>query len=361
MTNEIWILGATGRTGRDIAALLHERGLPLVLVGRNRERLQALAATHASGAHSAGTRIVAGTFDQQLAAIRESAGPDAPSIVINLVGPFTRTALAVARALPEGTSYVDLSNEFAAVQDILRLGRQAAAAGQTLVAGAGFGVTAIETAVVKLCEGRPRPRAVRVDAIASLASEAGPLGEALAETIADVAAFGGGTVRGGRFVRRVRVATDFTTLTTPDGDRVATGAGPSGELLAAWQASDADDVTAGSGLVPSNPVIRAVMPLATAVFRVAPARRFATGRLAKIQFTDKPAARAHSWGHARVEWPSGETREAWLRIGDAGEFTAAACAETAARLARGEGRPGAFTPATLFGTSLAESVGAEFV
>jgi short subunit dehydrogenase-like uncharacterized protein len=40
---------------------------------------------------------------------------------------------------------------------------------------------------------------------------------------------------------------------------------------------------------------------------------------------------------------------------------AAATAEVAQRLARGEGRPGAFTPAALFGPELALAAGGEFV
>lgn len=41
--NEIWILGATGRIGRNIAAGLVERHRSVVLVGRDETRLRALA------------------------------------------------------------------------------------------------------------------------------------------------------------------------------------------------------------------------------------------------------------------------------------------------------------------------------
>ncbi|WP_167758013.1 hypothetical protein [Deinococcus fonticola] len=41
--------------------------------------------------------------------------------------------------------------------------------------------------------------------------------------------------------------------------------------------------------------------------------------------------------------------------------TVAVAAEVAARLARGEGKSGAFTPAELFGPALALSVGREFI
>jgi len=71
--------------------------------------------------------------------------------------------------------------------------------------------------------------------------------------------------------------------------------------------------------------------------------------------------REFSWGHARVEWNDGTSREGWLRLGDAQHFTEAATAEVARRLLEGRAEPGAYTPGALFGPSLASDVGAEFV
>ena len=71
--------------------------------------------------------------------------------------------------------------------------------------------------------------------------------------------------------------------------------------------------------------------------------------------------RTSSWGHARVEWSDGTVREGWLRVGDGTDFTAAVAAEVTQRLLRGEGRPGAHTPGSLFGPELAEAIGGEFV
>lgn len=59
-----------------------------------------------------------------------------------------------------------------------------------------------------------------------------------------------------------------------------------------------------------------------------------------------------------MTWADGTTREGWLRAGDAMEFTTSVTAETAVRLARGEGRAGAYTPARALGPELAEAAGA---
>jgi hypothetical protein len=43
------------------------------------------------------------------------------------------------------------------------------------------------------------------------------------------------------------------------------------------------------------------------------------------------------------------------------DFTARVATEVALRLARGQGRPGAFTPGALFGPELAGAAGGEFL
>lgn len=71
--------------------------------------------------------------------------------------------------------------------------------------------------------------------------------------------------------------------------------------------------------------------------------------------------RQHSWGHAVVTWPDGTSLEGWLRADDGMDYTIGAAAETAARLARGEGEPGAHTPAAALGPDLATAAGGTFV
>ncbi len=351
MTNEVWVLGATGRTGRAVAARLHERGVPLVLVGRDRTRLDGVVA-ELGGA----PRLLAGTLTSALAALAQ----DAPAVVVNTVGPFTTTAVTVARACPPGTHYVDVANELRAVQKILDLDREAADTGRVFVTGAGFGVLATESVLLRLCDGQPPATRVRVDALASVATEAGVIGSALAHSIVDGIPSGGWEVRRGRLAP-APVFGEPTQLTTPDGDVVSSASLPSGELLAAWRASKADVVVAASSLAPTGAVVRLMMPVVSAVFRLPGVTDVAARRLARVKTRAQDRPRQFSWAHARAEWPSGEVRAGWLRAGDAMTFTAAVAAEVAHRLLRGEGRPGAHTPGALFGPELAEAVGGEFL
>jgi short subunit dehydrogenase-like uncharacterized protein len=358
MESEVWILGGTGRSGRAIAAELLSRGVSPVLVGRDAARLKD-AAARAGG----GRTVTAGSVESIGAAIRR----ERPAVVINTIGPFTTTAVPVVRACLPGSDYIDLANDVAAVLAVLGLNGVAADAGRTVVTGGGFGVTASESVVVKLCQGRPAPARVRVDMIPSLEIEEGIIGEALAGTILDglPGTEGGGRYQGrcyagGRLVA-ARVGGDVAHLTLPDGARVTTASIPLGELVAAQRASGAPSVVAASSEAPSSPAVRAVLPLATALLNAGPVRNFAKGRLARVKLKARERPRPYSWGHARVEWADGTTEEGWLRVGDAQVFTGAVPAEVARRLLAGEGRPGAFTPAALFGPSLALACGGEYV
>jgi short subunit dehydrogenase-like uncharacterized protein len=358
MESEVWILGGTGRSGRAIAAELLSRGLSPVLVGRDAARLRDAAARA-----GASQTVIAGSVESIAAEIRRQR----PAVVINTIGPFTTTAVPIVRACLPGSDYIDLANDVAAVLATLGLNGAAADAGRTVVTGAGFGVTASESVVVQLCQGRPAPARVRVDMIPSLETEEGVIGEALAGTILEglPGVEGGGRYQGRRYqdgrLVAARIGGDVTHLTLPDGARVTTASIPLGELVAAQRASGAPSVVAASSEMPSSPAARAVLPLAGVLLTVGPLRNLAKSRLARVKLKARARPRPYSWGHARVEWADGSTREGWLRVGDAQVFTGAVAAEIARRLLEGEGRPGAFTPAALFGPSLALACGGEYV
>lgn len=353
-SDEVWVLGATGRTGRAVAAQLVADGVPPVLVGRSPERLRQVGG--ALGLGEDPKVVVADTPE----AIAAEVARRRPAVVVNTIGDYTRTAPPIVRACLPGGHYVDFAADLGAVLQIAALHQEAQDAGSALVTGAGFGVLGTEAVVAKVCEGRPVPSRVRVDALASVAIEAGRLGEALAASLADVVATGGRRYRGGRLVRR-RLGADSYRVTLPDGETVTSVGVPSGELYAAHVASGAPDVTVASTLVPSAPAVRALLPVVGALLRIPVLRRLATARLAGVEVKDAPRPREHTWGHAVVTWSDGTEREGWLRAGEAMDFTARVAAEVVRRLVQGAGRPGAWTPAAAFGPDLAVEAGATFL
>lgn len=349
----IWILGATGRMGRATASRLMAAGLAPVLVGRDAARLGVVAEGLGAGAT---IKVAAALPDMAGLIARER-----PGIVLNTVGPFTHTASLIAQACPPGTHYVDLSNELPSVQAILAMHDRAASTGSTLVTGAGFGVLATESVVLKLCEDRPPASRVRCASIPDVESEPGPLGEALAASIAEGFALGGRQYKAGQLVHAALLG-DFERVPLPDGRMVGTASAPSGELEAARRASDAPFAIAATSMVPAAPILRGLLPPLLAIMRVAPIRRFATRRVAAIEVKPTAATKPRiSWSHARVEWPSGARREGWMRTGDAMAFTADVMAQVAIRLAAGGGMPGAYTPGALFGFELVSECGGELI
>lgn len=108
-----------------------------------------------------------------------------------------------------------------------------------------------------------------------------------------------------------------------------------GDLFAAWRTSGAPTVVGASVFAPSNLMSRVAMLGLGAVLRVPGAAGLATRQLARVRTTKaKERPRDATWGHARVEWPSGRVREGWMRADDAMDFTSAALVEVALRLAR---------------------------
>lgn len=101
----IAVYGAAGFTGRLVAAELLRRGIPMVLAGRNAERLSRAAAE--AGAADAELRVASVEDEDALAAAFR--GCDA---VINCVAPFVHWGEPVVRAaIAAGVHYTDISGE----------------------------------------------------------------------------------------------------------------------------------------------------------------------------------------------------------------------------------------------------------
>lgn len=349
--SEIWVVGAAGRVGRAVATVLAGKQAPLVLLGRSEAPLRELAAS------LGGARVI---VTESLEAIVSEVARGKPAVVVNSVGPFTKTAPALLTACQPGTHYVDVANDLGAVPALLAQDAAAVAARQCRVTGAGWGLLATESLVLKLCEGRPTPERVRVDMVAATEG-GGVIGEALAATIVEALEAGGRHYEAGRLVRSA-VGLFTESFAFPDGTQVVTGSMALGDLEAAHRASHAPFVVAGSHLAPKGAFARLAVSGLSALLSARALRGFMTRRLAAVRIqAPVSAGPATSWARARVEWADGETKQAWLRAGEGMAFTGAVMSEVALRLANQEGHPGAFTPGALFGAKLAEECGGTFL
>ena len=348
-TGPIWLFGATGKGGRAIARELVDDGADVVLLGRDHDRLAAVAA-------SLGGRVNA----------RVTSGPDElttliaaerPAVVVNTVGPFTATTMPVARAsMAAGSHYVDLANELEPVRALLDLDTEAKSQGVTLITGAGFGVLATEALVVELRGDRPAAASVSVAALPAVDS----MGSAVLASAIDAMGYGGRRYRDGQLVR-TRLGADHARIPLPNSPAREALSVPTGELEAARRASGAVDVLAYSSEVPSGPVVRAVLPAVSALLAARPIRAAAQRLASRLRLSPPVKSGDVSWAYALLEWADGSRRHAWLRTGEGYRFTAKVAAHTAARISDGSAAAGAFTPGALFGTELALAAGAEII
>ncbi len=132
--DEIVIYGASGYTGKLIAAELASRGMPMILAGRNRAKLEAVAAGLGETVEA---RVAAVPVDDA-AGLRELLGP--VRVVIACAGPFTlHGAPVIEAAARSGTHYLDTTGEQPFIRDSFdRWGPIAADSGAALVSGFGF-------------------------------------------------------------------------------------------------------------------------------------------------------------------------------------------------------------------------------
>ena len=344
----IWILGATGRGGRAIAGELLAGGADVVLVGRDHRRLTTVAESLGGPVR---TQLACG-----LTELSTLIGAEKPAVVVNTIGPFSLTTMALARAsMAAGTHYVDLANELEPVRALLDLDADAQRHKVTLVTGAGFGVLATETLVIELRSDRPAERA-RVAALPAVDE----MGSAVLASVIDALAHGGRRYRDGHLVRS-RLGADHARIPLPGLPARDALAVPTGELEAAHRASGAGDVLAYSSEVPSGPMVRALLPAVSALLAARPIRAGLQGFVSRMRLSPPVKSGDVSWAYARLQWPDGTHREAWLRTGEGYDFTAKVAAHTAARISNGAAKAGAFTPGALFGTDLARDAGAEII
>jgi short subunit dehydrogenase-like uncharacterized protein len=296
------IYGAGGYTGRFIARHAYKRGHHPLLAGRTKSALTMVAEQL-----DAPLRTV--SLDDRAELRAALVGVD---VVLNMAGPFLRTASPLAEAcIDAGTHYLDISNELQVFCALYDLSERARNSGVALVPGVGFGVVATN------CLARYVSDAVGGAEQLEVASYAATVqgGPGVAATIDANLPYGGWIRRGGQ-LRPEPFGTGVTTLTLPFGT-VQGMPIPTGDLEAAFRATGAPNVTAYA--VEPDP---------------------AGG-------TDGPSTyTSHGW--ARATSANGASAEAWLRTGESYAFTAEAAVraveETLVHVPTG-----ALSPAEAFG------------
>lgn len=151
MKRRALLYGATGYTGRLLAADLRQQGFDLVLAGRDGPAVERLAASLALPFR---VFTLTDNFDDALSDI---------AVVVHAAGPFGVTAAPMmAGCIRTGTHYLDVTGEWPVFQDATERSAAAAARGTMLMPGVGFAIVASDCLLALAARALPEVRILRL-------------------------------------------------------------------------------------------------------------------------------------------------------------------------------------------------------
>lgn len=159
---DVVLFGATGYTGRLTAHALARRNAPVALAGRNRKKLDELAA------ELPGADVRLAEVGDVSSLVRALAGA---RVLISCVGPFVELGdTAVRAALEAGVHYVDSTGEIKFISSLVERDADARAAGIAMAPAMAFDEVPGDVAATLATEGFDRPELILTYAVPSHAS-----------------------------------------------------------------------------------------------------------------------------------------------------------------------------------------------
>ncbi len=332
------IYGATGYSGRLLAAHAASRGLRPIVAGRSAARVEALAAQIGAEARVCSVED-APRLRETLAGV---------ACVLHAAGPFSATAGPMLDAcLATRTHYLDITGEIPVFELCEMLGPRAREAGVMLMPGCGFDVVPSDCLAAHVAARVPEPHTLRI-AIDALGTPT----RGSAKTSVEMLGAGCLVRRAGRIVALPpgSLQRDFDFGFGP----ARCAGAPLGDLVTAWHSTRAENVEvylrAGVGM---RAMLRASGPLAP-LLRLRPVQRGFQGLIGAMPEGPTEEERTTLRGHVVAEaiGAGGETARARLDTPSGYHLTMLAGVEIARRVLEGGAKPGYQTPATAFGADL---------
>jgi len=330
------IYGATGYTGKLVAAEAVRQGLDVILAGRDPEKLKAVA--EPLGCDS---QAIALTDTSRLRAALEDV-----AAVLHIAGPFSQTARPMVSAcLETRTHYLDITGEIDVFEAIARRDAEAEAAGVLLLPGVGFDVVPTDCLAVHTASRVQEPTRLRL-AIAGMDG-----GVSRGTVKSAIESLGDG----------LRVRQDGILRTRPPGSLEHVfdfGAGPTrglampwGDVATAFHSTKIPNIEVYFILSGSMPMLMKASRLITPILRLPAIQNFLKSRVDAMPEGPDEATRTGTRALllAEVEGPGGQLARSLLETPSGYALTPPAAVEAARRAATGEAPTGFQTPATAFG------------
>lgn len=340
-----WMLyGATGYTGRLIAAEATRRGMPPLLAGRDGSSLAELAEELGCAAEVVGLdekdrlHEIVGTCDA----------------VLHCAGPFVHTSRPVLDAcLAAGVPYLDITGEIAVFEEIFARRGEVERGGIPVVPGVGFDVVATDCLARRLSEALPDATHLEL----AFASSRGEWSRGTLKTVVESLPAVGAERRDGRIVRLPPAHYRLTLELVGLGRRHMVSI-PWGDVSTAYHTTGIPNIRVYGAMPPRMAArlhaMRALLP----VLAVRPVRRLLQWWIGRVVTGPDSEARATGrtavWG--RVSNAGGETLTGTLEINEGYRFTVDAALTCLARLAAAPPPPGVWTPSRAFGADLVDAV-----
>ena len=330
----LMVYGATGYTGRLVAAAAAASGLRPVLAGRSAERLARTA-----GRRELETRAVAlGDADGLASALRDVA------VVLHCAGPFSQTAEPMVEAcLRTRTHYLDITGEVAVFEALAARDAAATRAGIMVLPGVGVDVLPSDCLIADLAARHPGGRRIRLGLAARSGVSRGTLRTVL-EGLGDFR-----IRRNGALVRvapgSLRHAFDFGE--GPDAALVSV----LGDVATAYRSTGVADIeTYGQASRQFRLLTWTGRRLGWLLARRLPRRLLDIGiRRGPAGPGERERQGSAAVFVAEIEDAAGRRATARLRVPDPYGFTAKAATAIAARALRGDLKIGYQTPSSAYG------------
>jgi short subunit dehydrogenase-like uncharacterized protein len=332
------IYGATGYTGRLIAAAAVQQGLRPVLAGRSEPALRALASELGLAYRlfrlDDAPSVRAGLADMRL--------------VLHTAGPFSATsAPMVDGCLQQKVHYLDITGEIDVFEAIQSRHDEAQRAGVLLCPGVGFDVIPTDCLAARLKEALPDATSLRL----GFDSRSGPSPGTAKTALQGLA--GGGRVRRDGRLETVPLAWKCEQIDFGDGPKLAVTI-PWGDVATAYYTTGIPNIET---YIPMSP--RAVKGLKGArwvrpLLGLAPVQRFMQRQIERRVQGPDAAKRARTptyvWGEARNA--AGVVRTARVRTANGYEVTVSGSLSVVRHLLEQQVATGFMTPARLLGPDL---------
>ncbi len=342
----VLIYGCYGYTGRLIVDWGREQGLPMLLSGRNSEKVAAMAKEF----DLPGKACSLDDSEALEALLSEVA------VVVHCAGPFFRTYKAMAKAcLSQGVHYLDITGEIIVFEGLAAMDAEAKEKGVMLLPGVGFDVVPTDCMGAHLKQLLPDAEELEL----AFRSVGGGLSHGTASTV--IAGLGAGSL-----LRRngviVQVPAGKQTVQADFGRGPVEAVGiPWGDVSTAFHTTGIRNVTTYT-VVP--PRVARFMRLSNRLGRLLqhPAvQRFLQRRVDKAPAGPTAEARERGrslvWG--RVRNLKGEVKCARLTTVNGYTLTALGAVHTAQQVLAGKATPGFQTPAGWLGPGLLQELDPE--